>query len=717
MKSLVILLVVSSGGSIGCGSGGAAPAAPAAAPARRAGDPPAAGRGARSAGPPADAGRAELDAADEALFRHEHERSRELLTRLVGPAYPADVRVQAEVRLATLAWRYFADPATARAHLDAAERLGARPSDAPAERSRMATELGDFDGARAAARRSLAAATTAEERERATVALGRAILGEVLAAERDAPAGARGRVGGRASDGAGASGGAGASAGDRIPDSAGASPGGLASAGPGARTAGTPAGARGGVAGRASTGAELAREALALVRGIVDEQPGALVPSRLQVGLALLAGDGPAALAGWRSYFHLPPGARPVGLLAGPGAELARLLPGWSGPGSRGAARVARALAGSRFFAEAVLAGPLPRELRGYARFTLRLERLTDSYYQRIAAGRADPAAYRRQVLGEAAALWPELTWTGRAARVTDEALVRELDRRFGALVNFGTTAGQEDLHMGHRVVDDRRVISQYGHTARVRFIEIDSLVSNGFESWAWDGRAQHGGWADEATIVQVRPAVAQGSIRAWQELRDPAASARARADVARDSAGDDARAAASPHAFLPGLRGRLRRQGLERLLARVTAGGASGEALRVAFVAAYERATVEGAIFAHEGRHAIDRGLAGQTFTPADLEFRANLSQVVFAPEPRLDLAKIFDANIGDATPHGQANLRAVVGAVAWMKAHAGEIAGLDRARPLFPQFDRLTDEQIRAAFGSMDPLRPSGPGVRSPG
>ena len=259
---------------------------------------------------------------------------------------------------------------------------------------------------------------------------------------------------------------------------------------------------------------------------------------------------------------------------------------------------------------------------------------------------------------------------------------------------------------MGHRVVDDRRAVSQYGRSARVRFVVLDSMVSNGFESWAWDGRAEHGGWADETTIVQVRSGAAKGSVQAWRELRDPAEEARVRGERERDSAGDDARAAADPYGYLPGLVQRLRRQGLERLLARVSATGVSGSALRVAFLAAFERAITDSAIFAHEGRHAIDRGLPGAHFTPADLEFRANLSQIAFAPEPRLDAARMFDANIGDATPHGQANQRIARGVVAWLSAHASEIDGLDRSRPLLPQLDRLTDDQLRAAFASMDPF-----------
>jgi len=55
-------------------------------------------------------------------------------------------------------------------------------------------------------------------------------------------------------------------------------------------------------------------------------------------------------------------------------------------------------------------------------------------------------------------------------------------------------------------------------------------------------------------------------------------------------------------------------------------------------------------------------------------------------------------------------ANARIMKGLLTWMHAHQGEIAELDSARPLLPQFDRLTDEQMRAAFRSMDPWA-SGP------
>jgi hypothetical protein len=78
----------------------------------------------------------------------------------------------------------------------------------------------------------------------------------------------------------------------------------------------------------------------------------------------------------------------------------------------------------------------------------------------------------------------------------------------------------------------------------------------------------------------------------------------------------------------------------------------------------------------------------------------------VAFSREPLLVFGAIFDSNIGQAgDSHGMANERIMKGLVAWMQRHAAEIEGLDSARPLLPQFDRLTADQMRAAFRSMDP------------
>jgi hypothetical protein len=113
---------------------------------------------------------------------------------------------------------------------------------------------------------------------------------------------------------------------------------------------------------------------------------------------------------------------------------------------------------------------------------------------------------------------------------------------------------------MGHRVVDEKRTAEQNGRRATIHFIALDATVSNGYETWMWDGHGAHGGWGEVGLIVQVRPAYAGGALRDWQELTDPERRARADARIAEETLRDDTRAAKDAYAYLPGLALRLKR-------------------------------------------------------------------------------------------------------------------------------------------------------------
>jgi hypothetical protein len=280
-----------------------------------------------------------------------------------------------------------------------------------------------------------------------------------------------------------------------------------------------------------------------------------------------------------------------------------------------------------------------------------------------------------------------------------------EMAARFGAIIR--TYPG--NMNFGHRVREEDRPVEQYGHSTVMRYIELDSMVSNGYTTWLWDGRASVGGWAYEAsksepaTIVRVR---SDGAIAAWNSITDPAAIRRNHESLTRFTHDEDARAKANPYGFLPALCLRMALQGRGKLLERLKARGLTSADLRSAFITEYERVTVAASIFAHEGRHALDRTVSPLGYSGVDREFRAKLSEVAFAPEPLLAMGAIFSSNIGvKGDNHGMANERIMKGLVAWMEAHKSEIHELDPSRPLLPQFDCLTDEQMRAAFRSMDP------------
>jgi hypothetical protein len=186
--------------------------------------------------------------------------------------------------------------------------------------------------------------------------------------------------------------------------------------------------------------------------------------------------------------------------------------------------------------------------------------------------------------------------------------------------------------------------------------------------------------------------------------MADTAETRRAAAQIAADSVADLVRARTTPAAYFPSVAARLERDGRRVLLDSLRRAGHTGADLEATFERAIGDATVESSIFAHEGRHAIDAAL-GVKGAP-ELEYRAKLSQVDFAPLPRLAFSSIMSPEAGDATPHGIANLRVLKGLLAWVESHAAEIRGLDQSAPLLPQLPLLDDAQLRAAAGSMDPL-----------
>src|SRR5260370_2459558 len=79
-----------------------------------------------------------------------------------------------------------------------------------------------------------------------------------------------------------------------------------------------------------------------------------------------------------------------------------------------------------------------------------------------------------------------------------------------------------------------------------------------------------------------------------------------------------------------------------------------------------------------------------------ADAEFRAKIDEVAFASRPRLAMTAILHPNIGDATPHGQANRRVMLGLIRWIRGHTSEIVGFDASVPPPVQLPQLTDAQL---------------------
>ena len=620
-----------------------------------------------------ESGRApSLEEAETAHIQLDLKRTGRVLEAVLDDeASSAEDRAVALRRLAVLDWRFYLDDDRARDRLQQADGLAVERFETSLARARLETAARNYRDAQLAARQAIAMADTRTEVKEARIAFARAAMTEALSQLR-----------------------------------------GTALAG------GNPS---------ADLDVSLLREASDMMEEVLNGEPGLLAPSSLQLGLALALEDGPRALAAWRLYYRVPPGEPVDGLFREAGATLERILPGWADRPLSGSERegLVLALADSRFFdfaelvaldhrvptAESIDGIPAIQDILAYAAYARQLTAVSDEHYRRTAVGGGGMREYSQAFDAAARELWNTLHFPTDKPRYTRKDFDLEIDRRFGARIRLHRTSSYYNLWLGHRVVDEKRAVEQYGHQADIRFVQLDFMVSNGYQSWFWDGRQAHGGWADESTITQVRGPYAGDGFEAWAKLNDPRISEEFQERIREKTAADEFVAAENPYAYLEGLGLRLESKAYSLVLDSLTARGLEGSDLQLEFMEELEGRVWESSIFAHEGRHLIDRrigrGISGWLRPNSEGEFRAKLSEVAFAPDPYIALiGGIINRNTGDRTSHGQANERLMKGIVGWMAEHSEEIRDLDSSRPLLPQLDLLEADQIRAIFRSMDPL-----------
>ncbi len=467
--------------------------------------------------------------------------------------------------------------------------------------------------------------------------------------------------------------------------------------------------------------AQQVNEALRRANSILKTQQGLAAPALVALEAALILDRRQDALIAWRSFFHIRTGGAANSVLTQPEKTLTRLLGGTQGSSEIIDYRsLTIALAKSRLFQAAAVVATIHlsheladdrglSELLAYRFYLDEIAELTSAFYRQAASGNADEADYKRALREESMRLWPQLRWKEtKVPDYTDQGFQDQLGQRFGAEITFKRISGYYGLHMGHRVADEDILIVQYDESATLRFISLDTMVSNGYTSWFWDGRAAVGGWADNPIIIQVRSAYSDAGMRAWKSITDSKTKTRIEREITERKLSDIELARANPYAYLPGLDQRVRQRAYERLLSDLEEEGLAGSSLQLTFIAEVERINLESSIIAHEGRHAIEANSLVNFMRPSSKkEFLAKLSEVAFSSFPKLAIGGgILSSNIGDDSAHGKANERIMRGIVRWMGKNRESIEGLNSNLPLLPQMDLLSDEQLRATFRSMDYL-----------
>ena len=449
-----------------------------------------------------------------------------------------------------------------------------------------------------------------------------------------------------------------------------------------------------------------------------DEKRHGTDAGRLELELGLVSSDAGRAFDGWVRYFWLDSDGAPQALrdafpeperlferaLApsaslGEELDLARLLV------RAGFHRETSRFARVRDLERRALAAGSPAwpAIAAYLSFRNDVERLTLVHNRRLARGDEARESYAEAIAALTDRAAGELSGVGGAAgSSTPEVL---LDA-WGLYWTVGLTGGFMSLHAGHVVEDVEETVEQDGRVGAVRRLVLDNMLANGYESWLWDGWAQAGGWAEDgARLVQVRPSYVDSIVDALRLRPGRPARARADAGVAALAERDATAVRQRGLADLPGLAERLRLQAIDGIVADLAAGEHRDDA--TAFQSAYWDALVDGTITIHEGRHVLDQAQFrdADALSSDELEYRAKLSELRFALQPRIDLAKLVVGQIGGDTGHGRANTRILGELGRWTEAHATTVDGFDPRVPAVVQVDRLTDEQIRAFASAADP------------
>jgi len=459
------------------------------------------------------------------------------------------------------------------------------------------------------------------------------------------------------------------------------------------------------------------REAAQTMQSIMTESPGDIAASKVHLGLSILTRNGPQAYAGWLSFYRsdkdgsvhktLKNAQQKLisGLTKGPNLneeQAEKIIMGLTESGFIQYAAMATKVLRGRFELESTAIG----DLLHYHAFLQEVDDATVKFYRSEVADNSSEKSYKSAVRNAAMALWEKLSWIGKKPKFKDELAQTELRARYGTIIEFMNANGHFGLSMGHVVLDENRQVSQYGKQGNIRYIAIDHMLSNGYSSWFWDGAAEIGGWApDEASILQVRTAYSKGPVRSWMAVNDSVTVREILKKIEENEASDDEVAKEDPYAYLPGLDARITYNSNMRILGDLKKSGLTGRELRAAFINTVEKYDLNASIFAHEGRHAIDKKYFGKQ-SSENLEFTAKLSEIYFADHPFFSATAVLSQNIGDGTSHGQANQRVLKGIVGWMDQHRNEIQGFESNRPTLPQLDKLSDDQLRSAVSSIDPL-----------
>lgn len=449
---------------------------------------------------------------------------------------------------------------------------------------------------------------------------------------------------------------------------------------------------------------------------LLQNNVGMAEPSKLLLGIALINYDGERALQAWKSYFYIQnmedayPYIKPTALQMQKVCEQLDC----NQPDLETQTALIKALANSRFYTfiptlvrQTPYVKSYPEEVNdyiAYANYLKEVKSNTDEYYRTIAIGTEDEDNYKEWLNNRNKQLWEELSFTNNQDYNRND-FTKATEEHFGTYGFIGNTGSYSgfNLCLGHIVNRSKATVNQYGFEPEFTYTEVDMMTSNTFPSWYWEGKMS-GGWATDKEIIRVREAYLNRPFSEWNSIND---SAKSQALIQMNQEYLNEPMNNDIVKLAPSIERKLNFDASRDLYQQLYDQGLRGSDLKLAFLSAFKQYRQEASILAHEGRHSIERKYMPEEFEKWDneeREYHAKLSQIIFANEPRYELAGMI-SDIGESA-HGRANQRILDIAMDYIRQNNSQIEGYSNDKSEMQQLHLLTIDQIKEAFMKADPL-----------
>ena len=456
-----------------------------------------------------------------------------------------------------------------------------------------------------------------------------------------------------------------------------------------------------------------------MLKDVLDTNPTNVNAADILLGVSLLLKDGDTAMKAWLAYNKFPNIESAYTYLQPAAEQLNEVLPNWNQPiATKEQTKIIDGLAKSRFYEYARVLVKLfklskastdtsTKHIVAYANYINDISSITNAYYRLASTENKGSDDFIDALRSKNQSLYKQLVVNERQQDTFSARNFRDIIRsKFGSMYLITATSASRTtgLVLGHIVNERIRTIEQYEHSADFTFTELDMMVSNGYPSWFWENRGA-GGYALRGGFLRIKSMFNYLAINAWDRVTDSVKRGEIEKSIKDNLLASDLDT--DIKVIRSTVAKKIELDALDVLYNRLVADGLKGIELQLKFIEHYELYRDNATMFAHEGRHSIDRVVLQEGYRAlgsAKIEYRGRLSQIAFSASPKLELANMLNG-VG-SSPTGQSNKMILDVIETWINDNKENIPNYEFNKQAIAQVYKLTDLQIINCIKNVDPL-----------